>query len=82
MVISERRAYVSRGGVAAQGDIVVNGDEIAFFNSAVCGLMLPEGVGRYRWRVRDKMLHLKPIGKDPCGGRITVFADATYERIG
>ena len=82
LVISERRAHVSRGGASSQGDLVVNGSEIAFFNSAVCGLMLPEGVGRYRWRVNGKMLHLEPIGKDPCGLRVTVFADATYERSG
>jgi hypothetical protein len=82
LVIADRLSSASRGGAAAQSEIVVNGDEIVFFNSSACGLMLPEGVGRYRWRVSGKMLHLEPIGKDPCGGRVTILADATYERIG
>jgi hypothetical protein len=81
LYITERRYTVS-AGASHQGDLVVNGNEIAFFNSFACGFTLPEGVGRYRWRVEGKRLHLDPIGKEPCSGRATFLADATYERTG
>jgi hypothetical protein len=60
---------------------VVRGDEIDFFSSAFCGLYLPEGVGRYKWRITGNMLHLDVIGKDPCGGRSSGI-DATFKRAG
>jgi hypothetical protein len=66
----------------AHGDLVVNGNEIAFFNAPICGLTLPDGVGRYRWTVKGKTLHFELIGQEPCGGRGDILEDATYERIG
>jgi hypothetical protein len=66
----------------AHGDLVVDGDEIQFFNAAICGLTLPEGVGRYRWTVKGDRLHFEAIGKEPCGGRADILANATYERTG
>jgi hypothetical protein len=66
----------------AHGDLVVNGDEIAFFNAQICGLQLPDGVGRYRWALRGRRLHFTLAGDEPCGGRAAVLADATYERLG
>jgi hypothetical protein len=81
LYLYEDRYAISAGG-SAQGDIVVNGDELAFFNSNApsCPLRLPEGVGRYRWRLTGDKLHLTEIGNDPCGGRSPVLTDATYVR--
>jgi hypothetical protein len=66
----------------AHGDLVVDGDEIAFFNAAICGLQLPDGVGRYRWSVHGRQLHLEPVDEDPCGGRSDILENATYRRVG
>jgi hypothetical protein len=60
---------------------VVRGNEIDFFSSAICGLYLPEGVGRYRWKISGNMLELRVIGTDPCGGRHSGI-DATFKRAG
>jgi hypothetical protein len=65
----------------AHGDLAVNGDEVAFFNAAICGLTLPEGVGKYRWTIEGERLHLESIGEDPCGGRADILDDVLYERI-
>jgi hypothetical protein len=70
-----------RGGGGGAGQIVVRGDEIDLFNSALCGLYLPEGVGRYRWKISGDMLELHVIEKDPCGSRAS-GVDATFKRAG
>jgi hypothetical protein len=62
---------------ASTGDVVVNGDEIDFFDASVCGLKLPEGVGRYRWRLTAGVLHFALLATDPCG-RVAVLKDADY----
>ncbi len=49
------------------GNVVVSGTEIAFFNGALCGLRLPEGVGRYRWTISGGELRFEPLNSDPCG---------------
>jgi hypothetical protein len=79
-VISERHYRVPTH--LAHGDLAVEGDKIAFFNAAICGLTLPEGVGRYRWAVKRNSLRFEPLGEEPCGGRGDILANATYERIG
>src|SRR5512132_1968730 len=43
-VISEQHYRVPTH--LAHGDLAVEGDEIAFFNAPICGLTLPDGVGR------------------------------------
>jgi hypothetical protein len=50
-----------------QGDVVVNNDEIDFFNGVQCGLHLPDGVGRFKWTLTSGVLHLVPLNQDPCG---------------
>jgi len=51
------------------GDVVVNKDEIDFFNGVYCevnqGLHLPDGVGRYTWKLTGGLLYLTNIS-DPC----------------
>lgn len=79
--ITEDRYAVSAGGRSTQGDLVVDGDEIAFFNSNVCPLELPEGIGRYRWSITDEKLRLKLLGKDPCSGRER-WVNSAFEREG
>ena len=60
-----------------RGDIVVNGDEIDFFNGDSCGLQLPQGVGRYRWKLSGTTLTFTGITVDPCG-RVNRLDGATY----
>jgi hypothetical protein len=79
-VISDRHYRVPTR--LAHGDLAVDGDEILFFNAAICGLTLPEGIGRYRWNVHGDTLRLQPVGKDPCGGRQDILAGTVYRRIG
>ncbi len=81
LTIRESSYRASRGGDDGSGEIVVRGDEIDFFNSAICALYLPEGVGRYRWRIKGNKLQLHVIEKDPCGGRASGI-DATFKRAG
>ncbi len=61
------------------GSVVVNSDEIDFFDASQCGLRLPDGIGRYRWTLIDGVLHFAALNKDPCG-RFAVLADANYRR--
>lgn len=59
---------------AVHGDLVVNGDEIDFYNSDYCHLRLPDGVGRYRWSITADLLTLTLLAPDPCrpgGGGMT-----------
>ena len=61
------------------GDVVVNQTEIDFFNGPVCGLKLPQGVGRYTWTVTGTVLHFASLGSDPCPRRVWL-ADQSYSR--
>ncbi|MFY9586789.1 MAG: hypothetical protein WAT66_04965 [Actinomycetota bacterium] len=70
---------VTQPSQSAFGNIVVDGDEIDFFNGSGCRFELPEGVGRYRWSVDTKGLHFTPLNKDPCG-RSEILANATWTR--
>jgi hypothetical protein len=79
-VISDRHYRVPTR--LANGDLAVNGNKISFFNAAVCGLTLPEGVGRYSWAVRGDRLRFELLGKEPCGGRRDILANGVYRRIG
>jgi hypothetical protein len=79
-VISEQHYRVPTR--LAHGDLAVDGDQIAFFNAAICGLTLPDGVGRYRWKVEGKKLHFQVIGQEPCGGRGDILDDSTYTKLG
>jgi hypothetical protein len=67
MATTYREAYTARGGTqqAGQGDVVVNNNEIDFFNGVLCGRHLPDGVGRYRWALTGGVLYLTLIS-DPC----------------
>jgi hypothetical protein len=49
-----------------EGDVVVNNSEIDFFSGPLCYLPLPDGVGRYTWRLTRGLLHLMPLNVDPC----------------
>jgi hypothetical protein len=65
-----------------RGQVVAQNVEVDFYNEDLCDLAFPEGVGRYRWKVTGKLLHLDRIEKDPCATRAGVLVDATYRRIG
>jgi hypothetical protein len=67
------------GGVGGS-QVVVDGDELVLFNSVLCGLTLPDGIGRYRWTLDGDELHLEEIGRDPCTGRRSPLAGATLTR--
>ena len=83
LYIREDGYAVSAGG-SAQGDIVVDGDVIAFFNSngASCPPDPLDDVGRYRWTISHQKLRLKLLGKDPCSGRVPLLTGAPFERVG
>ncbi len=74
------RVTDSLGG--ANGSIVVNGNEIDFFNVKACGLFLPEGVGRYEWGLQGTTLHFSPLNSDPCPVRHDHFADQDFTKSG
>jgi hypothetical protein len=47
------------------GDVVVNNNEIYFFNDSFEGcLYLPYGVGRYSWTLKGGVLYFKGISDD------------------
>ena len=77
------RYAVSAGG-SAQGDVVVDGAVIAFFNAngASCPPDPIDDVGRYRWKISDGKLRLKLLGDDSCAARISVMTDEPFERVG
>ena len=79
-VISDRHYRVPTR--LANGDLAVDGNEVLFYNAAICGLTLPEGVGRYRWAVEGNTLRFDLLGQEPCGGRRDILAHGVYRRIG
>jgi hypothetical protein len=62
-----RQWVTGYGGTLASGsgEVVVNGNEIDFYNGALCGIHLPDGVGRYTWTVTGGVLRFTLIS-DPC----------------
>jgi hypothetical protein len=71
MASTSHAFFVASPGVGdlLAGDVVVNNNEIDFFNGVYCevnqGLYLPDGVGRYTWKVTGGLLYLTLIS-DPC----------------
>ena len=59
-------SFVATGGIAvpSQGNVVVNSNEMDFFNSVYCG-PLPSGLGRFTWRVTAGVLYFTLIS-DEC----------------
>lgn len=71
---------VVQPGAGARGNVVVNGDEIDFFNGNLCGLRLPRGVGKYRWElVGDSAVKFTGLNEDPCP-RVDILAGVTWTR--
>jgi hypothetical protein len=62
------------------GDVVVNGNQLAFFNGQACGLQPPAGVGHYTWTVTGTVLRLTPVDLDPCP-RQPYLANQDYVRV-
>jgi hypothetical protein len=83
IAISDRKYAVRSTDV--NGDLVVNGSEIAFFNENLC-IRGTSGagsrVGRYAWTLKGRTLHFDLVGSEPCGDRTGIFEDATYKRLG
>ena len=73
----QRTAYIiHRGGNVGRGNIQVARDQIVFSGSDLC-----EGSGTYIWAISDGVLTFTPDGDDPCGGRVEVLVDRTYEPL-
>lgn len=68
------------GGLTSLGEVVVNKTEIDFFNADVCGLELPEGVGRYRWTLDGGLLRFTAVNPDPCPRGAAWFDNRSYSR--
>ena len=77
------RYAVSAGG-SVQGDVVVDGNVIAFFdaNGASCPPDPADDVGRYKRKISDGKLRMKLLGDDPCSGRVSIMANGPFERVG
>ena len=69
-------------GTSSAGDVVVNKTEMDFFNADVCGLKLPDGVGRYQWAFTGGVLHFTPLNQDPCPRGQYWLANRNYTRSG
>jgi len=68
------------GGLTSLGEVVVNKAEIDFFNADVCGLKLPDGVGRYGWTLAAGLLHFSALNSDPCPRGAAWFDNRSYSR--
>jgi hypothetical protein len=68
------------GGLTSTGEVVVNKTEIDLFNADVCGLKLPDGVGRYGWTLIGALLHFTALNPDPCPRGAAWFDNRTYGR--
>jgi len=68
------------GGLTSTGEAVVNKTEIDFFNADVCGLKLPDGVGRYGWTLAGGLLHFSALNPDPCPRGAAWFDNRSYSR--
>jgi hypothetical protein len=68
------------GGLTSTGEVVVNKTEIDFFNADVCGLKLPDGVGRYGWTLTSGLLHFSALNPDPCPRGAAWFDNRSYGR--
>ena len=66
--------------VGHSGKVEAEGDVLTFTSN--CAGSSETTVGRYRRTLEGDKLHLEMIGKDQCGGRGDLLADATYERTG
>jgi hypothetical protein len=75
-----RTTFFGHSG-GAHGRVVVDHNDISFFDADVCGLSLPDGVGTYRWRIVGDRLSLKPVNDDPCP-RSQYLANGTFEKKG
>jgi hypothetical protein len=67
MASTSHAYFVANPGVEdlGLGDVVVNNNEIDFFSGVYCGIPLPDGVGRYTWKITGALLYLTNIS-DPC----------------
>jgi hypothetical protein len=82
LTILATRYGIDQGGDTTGGQLVVNGDEIDFFNEdpgSPCDVKLPPG--RYRWTLTNGTLHFMAINMDPCGRR-TLLSDQNYVKAG
>jgi hypothetical protein len=75
----DRYAFETPGDIAG-GNVVVNGDEIAFFAAARCQIPLPGGIGRYRWSIVDGELGFAALNDDPCG-RVDDLKNRRYTKV-
>jgi hypothetical protein len=74
------QAVTAQGGTlgSGSGNVVVNNNEIDFFNGVLCGLKLPDGVGRYTWTLTGGLLTLTLIS-DPCE-RPAAYTSGSFSR--
>jgi hypothetical protein len=63
---------------AGQGNVVVSNHQIDFYNGVICGLKLPDGVGRYTWTITAGVLYFTLIS-DPCA-RWEVYTHQGWSR--
>jgi len=82
LIFNGSKFQIETTGGVSFGQVAVNGDEMDFYSGTGCGIALPGGVGRYRWNLSGGVLHLAPLGIDPCGGRERAIANSSYTKAG
>ena len=66
-----RLTHTTGSGSSSSGNVVVADTEIDLFNADVCGLKLPDGIGRYMWKLEAGVVHFTPLNSDPCPAATT-----------
>ena len=66
---------IQRGSALGSGHVSVDGDEITFSGSNLCG-----GIGRYTWDIVEERLDFTEID-EPCSGRREVLPLGTFGRV-
>jgi hypothetical protein len=71
---------ISVCGTSSSGEVKIIHSEIDFFNADACGLVYPDGVGRYTWTLASGHLTFSPLNLDRCPRGAEWLANRTYSR--
>ena len=75
LTLTDRTYSIKRGLTTGTGNLTLRGSDVIFSASPLC-----DGEGVYRWSVQSGSLRFVAVSPDPCGGRVEVLQDQTYQR--
>ena len=75
LTLTDRTYSIKRGLTTGTGNLTLRGTDIVFSTSPLC-----DGEGVYRWSYQSGSLRFVAASPDPCGGRVEVLQDQTYQR--